>query len=164
MTASARRAAVASSAEDPVFASMPDNIPRTVEIDVAEHSFDYSERGSLFKVVDQNGNTYRIRADSRLESLFEALLPKLGKTVGRDDVTIHFVDDEGDAVLITTDDDLAEAVNLARGSGNQIVKLTVALKKKGIDVVTSLPVLAAIGAIVFGVVALGAMIALKPKK
>jgi predicted nuclease of predicted toxin-antitoxin system len=164
MTASARRAAVASTAEDPVFASMPDNIPRTVEIDVAEHSFDYSERGSVFKVVDQNGNTHRIRADSKLESLFEALLPKLGKTVGPDDVTIHFVDDEGDAVLITTDDDLAEAVNLARGSGNQIVKLTVSLKKKGIDVVASPAVLAAIGAIIVGVVALGAMIALKPRK
>ena len=151
-------------AQEPIFASVLGSIPRTVEIDVTENSFDFSERASVFKVLDQNGNNHRIRADVKLDSIFDSLLPKLGKGIGPDDVTIHFLDNEGDAVLITTDDDLAEAANIARGSGNQVVKLTVCLKKRGTNLAEIPVALAAVGAAMFGLIAAITVIAMRPRK
>ena len=147
-----------------VFASAPGNIPRTVEIDMTESSFDTSERGFVFKIVDQKGNNFRIRSEAKLTFLLESLLPKLGKEIGHDDITLHFVDDEGDAVLITSDGDLLEATNMVQGTGNHVVKLTVCIKETRRNVRENPTAVLAFGTVLACTIVLLTLTLLKPKK
>jgi len=87
----------------------------------------------IFKVTDPSGHTHRIRCVPSRQKLLDTLLPKLGN--GNDDASlwsIHYFDDEGDEVLVTSDECLLEAAELAKsktttnGKNNPIVKLTVA--------------------------------------
>jgi hypothetical protein len=68
---------------------------------------DFSERGGIvFKVTDPYGRTHRIRCAPRRKKLLDSLLPKISKDTDPSKLTIQFVDDEGDAVSITNDEDL----------------------------------------------------------
>jgi myosin heavy subunit/signal-transduction protein with cAMP-binding, CBS, and nucleotidyltransferase domain len=140
-------------------------VPRNIEIGESSSFFDvgasvdFSERGGVvFKVTDPKGNTHRIRCEPRRKKLLDSLLPKIGKETDPDSLTIRFVDDEGDSVLITNDDDLVEAAELAHKAGNQIVKLTVSKMKEKSPLI--------MGAIGVSVVAMLGIVTimLRPKK
>jgi len=151
------------------------NIPTTLEFNDA-NNFD---EGSLndtfltemhmatFKVVDASGHTHRIKAETKIASLRKAFAVKIGAK-DPDLLRFKFVDDEGDAILVTTDDDLLEAVKLSRASAGSsrgesaVVKLTAT----EISEQTSLdPILLAAGAAVgLAVVGIVAMIMTRPRR
>ena len=81
----------------------------------------------------------------------ESLLPKMRIDSDPSQLMIQFIDDEGDAVLITNDEDLLEATDLALKAGNQVVKLIVSHAKEE-NLLSNPAVLGAIGA---GVLAFG---------
>jgi len=83
----------------------------------------------LFKVVDPNGKTHRIRSDLKLDKLLNQLLKKIKGVEDSSSIILNFSDDEGDEILITNDDDLIESVNVARSTGNKVVKLTATLQE-----------------------------------
>ena len=139
-------------------AFMP-NVPRDIDIgeqdsfnDMGGTSVDFSERGGvIFKVTDPSGRTHRIRSAPRRRKLMESLLPKMRIDSDPSQLMIQFIDDEGDAVLITNDEDLLEATDLALKAGNQVVKLIVSHAKEE-NLLSNPAVLGAIGA---GVLAFG---------
>jgi hypothetical protein len=95
-------------------------------------SDDMSVAGSgiaVFKVSDQFGSTHRVRCDLSADDLLDGVSKKLGIALAS--LQLQFVDDEGDTVIITSDDDVAEAWTLARKAGAKVAKLTaLTLKSK----------------------------------
>jgi CBS domain-containing protein len=136
--------------ETPFVSSFPNNIPSTLEFDgksmCDEDSFNGStidDRGAskllmsddmsvgtsrtgsgiaVFKVSDQSGSTHRVRCDLDAEELRERVSKKLGIALAC--LQLQFVDDEGDTVIITSDDDVEEAWSLARKAGAKVAKVT----------------------------------------
>jgi len=89
-----------------------------------------------FKIVDSSGHIHRIRSDvNRISNLVEAVANKMGDNVLPSSLQLKYLDDEGDAVLIGSDECLLEAVELARSSGNQVLKLLVLKSSDGSDVI-----------------------------
>jgi signal-transduction protein with cAMP-binding, CBS, and nucleotidyltransferase domain len=82
----------------------------------------------VFKIVDQRGHTHRVRSEVRILNLRNAFAEKtnIGKSK-INNLRFKFVDEEGDAILISSDEDLAEAIDVARSSApngdNLVVKL-----------------------------------------
>jgi hypothetical protein len=114
-----------------------------------------------FKVVDLSGHTHRLKSDTKIASLQKGFAEKVGVS-NKSKLRFKFVDEEGDAILVTTDDDLAEAVSIARASskgGVPVVKLTaVEIEEKGaLDPM----LLAGVGTAV-AVIGIAAMIMLRP--
>ena len=124
-----------------VSSPLPSHIPSTLEFTEGVHPDDFdadmtftSDMKGLpistvgptivFKVVDHNGHTHRLRCECTLSSVMKAFVKKVKKK----NIKLKFVDDEGDAILITSDEDLAEAVKISQSSGNwgpkSVVKLT----------------------------------------
>ena len=97
------------------------------------------------------------------EKLLDSLLPKISKETDPLRLTIQFVDDEGDAVLITNDENLMEATDLALKTGNQIVKLTVSLTNDA-NPLSNPVVLGGIAVGVVAILALGMMMFSKPRR
>jgi len=120
----------------------------------------------VFKVVDADGHTYLIRCDSEYSQLIDAILEKIEDDVERKSVKLNFVDDEGDTILISSDDCLAEAVRTSRGRGNQAVKLSLTVVRKksnGLDFQsTQMKLIGASG--VAAIVGIGLMALMKPKR
>jgi signal-transduction protein with cAMP-binding, CBS, and nucleotidyltransferase domain len=155
---------------------VPGNIPTTLEFqgdendvydakDVSRGTQDCSVSGlsegpiAIFKVTDPNGNTHRIRTDVKLSILKDALASK--SEIPKNGFQLMFVDDEGDSVVISTDDDLADAVNISKASGAEIVKLSMALVKPKSNAID--PIL--IGAVVVGaVVGILVLVVLRPRR
>jgi CBS domain-containing protein len=81
----------------------------------------------IFKVTDHNGNTHRIRTDVKVSILKHSLATKVG--LPKEEFHLLFVDNEGDSVVISNDDDLQEAVNMGKKSGGEVVKLSMSLVK-----------------------------------
>jgi CBS domain-containing protein len=136
--------------ETPFVSSFPNNIPSTLEFEGKsmgdEDSFNGStidDRGAskllmsddmsvgasmagggiaIFKVSDQSGRTHRVRCDLYAEELLEGVSKKLGIALAC--LQLQFVDDEGDTVIITSDDDVEEAWSLARKAGAKVAKVT----------------------------------------
>jgi hypothetical protein len=77
---------------------------------------------AIFKVSDQSGSTHRVRCDLYADELLDGVSKKLGITLAC--LQLQFVDDEGDTVIITSDDDVAEAWTLARKAGAKHAKVT----------------------------------------
>lgn len=77
---------------------------------------------AVFKVSDQSGSTHRVRCDLCVEELLEGASKKLGIALAC--LQLQFVDDEGDTVIITSDDDVTEAWTLARRAGAKVAKVT----------------------------------------
>lgn len=130
---------------------IPSNIPSTLEFvdNDGQNSFtgstigderglskilspdDFSESmgiGSLtrlvaFKVFCPSGSTHRVRCEPSIDDLLVAIAATTSIT--QNCIRIEYEDDEGDTVVMTTDDDVAEAFNSARKSGKKLAKLTV---------------------------------------
>ena len=106
----------------------------------------------IFKVSDSDGNTHRIRCPRQMDQLLKSLASKMGNGVDESLLEVKFIDDEGDAILVTSDSCLSEAIALAQNADNQIVKLSVKIKKMlpkaGADNSKNLVILGGIGAFV----------------
>jgi hypothetical protein len=142
--------------------AFPGNIPKTLEFteDMDESTIgNISEAQTLtIKIVDPSGSTHRLRSEMSVDKLKESLSQKI--KIKTKNLQFKFVDDEGDVIVITSDEDLAECVNLSQGSaGKQVIKLTAEEVSSGLDSTT----LAAIGAAV-AFIGVAAMVAFRPKK
>lgn len=125
----------------PVASRLPGNIPATLEFEDDNTSFaastiaeerrglrmsspdarDIIERG-VFKVIDPSGNTHRIKTEYHIESFLDKVAERAG--MSRRTLQLQYIDDEGDIVIMTSDDDVAEAWALARKAGHNIAKVT----------------------------------------
>ena len=86
----------------------------------------------VFKIVDPDGHTHRLHSEIKIVCLRKAFVDKLAGRLKATNISFKFFDEEGDAILISTDEDLAEAVTLARNASNGskvVVKLTAEVKK-----------------------------------
>eukprot|EP00977_Amphora_coffeiformis_P007254 scaffold1573_cov173-Amphora_coffeaeformis.AAC.11 len=110
----------------------PSNIPTTLEFGDDEvsgsklpddMSTSIDAMMGVFKVTDAEGHAHKVRCPCRASDLFQAVAAKMH--VSPKSLTLTFVDDEGDKVAITNDDDVVEAYNHARRKGETIAKLTV---------------------------------------
>jgi CBS domain-containing protein len=153
----------------------PNNIPTTLEFNEANHfdegSFNDTFLTDLqmvtFKVVDMSGHTHRLKADTKIASLQKAFAKKIGSR-NPDGLRFKFVDDEGDSILVTTDDDLLEAVKLSRASTRSsrgespVVKLiaTDIAEPTGLDPM----VLVAGAGVAVAVAGLAAMYMMRPRR
>jgi hypothetical protein len=106
----------------------------------------------VFKVSGPSGDTHRVRCEPRISDLLDVISQKV--RIPLDSIQVQYEDDEGDTVIMTSDDDVAEAWNMARKSGKKILKLTAAAaeKKQTPDVNTA--ILAGGAIAVVGVIAL----------
>ena len=115
-------------------------------------------RSTVFKISDPAGHTHRIRSDLKFSKLCGVLAEKLN--VSSKNIKFKFVDDEGDIILISNNDDLIEAVRMAQGKDtNQIVKLSAEIFASG----PSPQMIAGVGAAV-AVLGILAMVMLRPSK
>ncbi|KAG5518071.1 hypothetical protein PMAC_003257 [Pneumocystis sp. 'macacae'] len=85
----------------------------------------------VFKFKSPYGKTHRIQlvpqagyASLRL-AIIERLRSELDKLGGSDNLAISFIDDDGDAVSMTTDDDMLHAVELAHKNAEDKVNLII---------------------------------------
>jgi CBS domain-containing protein len=115
----------------PLSARLPANIPTTLEFD----DFDDKSASKLpddmsasiesfigtFKVTDTEGRTHKVRCACRSSDLIHAVAAKVH--VSPKSLALTFVDDEGDQVAITSDDDVLEAFNQARRQGQKVAKI-----------------------------------------
>lgn len=129
-----------------IMPNIPPNIPATLEFDDdGDNSFagstigdergvskllspeDRSGSGAIgfvvFKVSCPSGSTHRIRCEATVQDLVSAITSKISNPL--ENMRIEYEDDEGDTVVVSSDDDVAEAFNLARKAGKKLAKLTV---------------------------------------
>lgn len=83
-----------------------------------------SGRG-VFKVTDPSGNTHRVKCTASMSLLLDAVASKAN--IPKRLLQLEYIDDEGDVVRMTSDDDVAEAWALAVKAGNNVAKLTAVL-------------------------------------
>jgi CBS domain-containing protein len=166
-----------------VVALHPNNIPLQVEIDkgllgdqdsIGESTLQnpvstvesrairsaVSEDLVVYKIVDDSGQTFVIRAGKTVDSVTKALEGKI-PNFDPSTAVIKYSDDEGDEILIKSDECLDEAVSSSAQAGNKNVKLSIT-SKKGSSINST--VILAGGAGLVAVVAVAVMILLKPKK
>ena len=119
-----------------------------------------SEDLVVYKIVDDSGQTFVIRAGKTVDSVTK---PLEGKIPNFDPSTavIKYSDDEGDEILIKSDECMDEAVSSSAQAGNKNVKMSITSKKSSL--INSMVILAG-GAGLVAVVAVAVMILLKPKK
>jgi len=91
--------------------TLPETIPRSV-----------GTGGAVFKVSDPSGNTHRIKCETIMSVLFDAIADKVN--IPTRSLQLQYVDDEGDIVTMTCDDDVAEAWALARRTGQKVAKVS----------------------------------------
>jgi len=114
-----------------------------------------------FKVVDGAGHTYVIRAEQTIASIVKALEGKVPDL--DEDVTVFkYFDDEGDEILVTSDDCLEEAIRASAHAGNKSVKLSMATRRSGSKSDRSLLIAGGVG--LLAAIGIGIMVLLKPKK
>ncbi|KAL9188488.1 hypothetical protein ACHAXT_006866 [Thalassiosira profunda] len=113
-----------------------------------------------FKVVDSAGQTFVIRAAKTVDSIVSALegkVPNLDPSA----TVFKYFDDEGDEILISSDECVEEAVRSSVQAGNKNVKLS--MKTSGGSMDNSKLLLAG-GAGLAAAVAIAVTVLLKPKK
>jgi len=142
------------------FNTMPPRSPSGDMSSVAMSLVDHT----IFKIVDLKGSTHRIRCESKLSVLLDAVQKQLGLQLDVDLIQLSFVDDEGDSILITSDDCLNEAIGLAQNSGTQAVKLSVSMTSRTSIIHDKSTMLAGIGVSVAALVAIGLMLLMKSSK
>ena len=128
---------------------------------VANMSIDQSH--TVFKIVDSTGNNYRVRCENKFEKLIGKLSESLGNSVDASALTLTFIDDEGDAVNVNSDDCLLEAIENSRRAGHPAVKLALAIDKTKVAAGGPDKTLLMAGAGALAALAIGLAIALKPK-
>ncbi|CAM9234331.1 unnamed protein product [Phaeothamnion confervicola] len=89
----------------------------------------------VYKVADADGHVHRLRCSAeRLAPLLRAVAEKvLGADADPTAVLLRYRDEEGDDVVLSGDAALADAVDMARGAGAQVLKLTTVLVKPAAD-------------------------------
>jgi signal-transduction protein with cAMP-binding, CBS, and nucleotidyltransferase domain len=168
--------------ETPYVTKLPGNIPATLEFEEPDDhaSFNGStigdERGvskllspdegslaavvGVFKVTEPNGRTHRIRCETLVTELLEAVAEKVD--IPRSRLQIQYVDDEGDTVVITTDHDVAESWSFARKANQKVAKLNaVSIEPKSSGPNSKVMAGAGIALTLVGVLA---FVIMKPKK
>ena len=130
--------------DTPFSSIVPEHIPSTLEFeDQSTHaSFNGStigdERGvsklmspedtsvssqmAVFKVIDHEGNNHRIRCDCTYQDLVDALAKRTA-AFAKDKVVLEYVDDEGDTVKISSDEDVFEAWAVAVRNKQNVSKI-----------------------------------------
>jgi len=165
-----------------VMAVPPNNIPAQVEVGGGGAAFDEMSVGEsltaahmpitprssrklpslgdliAYKVVDGEGHTYVIRAQRTIESITKALEGKVA-TLDPSTTVFKYFDEDGDEILIKSDECVDEAVRASEQAGNKAVKLSM----KSLSSSSNNTLLLAGGAGLVAAVALGAMMLLKPK-
>ncbi|CAA6660593.1 unnamed protein product [Spirodela intermedia] len=77
-----------------------------------------------FKFEDQKGRVHRCNCNAEnLSELISAINQRTGTGSAQENPQLLYEDDEGDKVLISTDSDLADAVNHARVAGWKVLRL-----------------------------------------
>jgi CBS domain-containing protein len=113
-----------------------------------------------FKVTTASGSTHRIRCEPTVKDLADAIEAK--SSIPQSRMRIEYEDDEGDVVVISNDDDVAEAFKLARKSGKKIAKLTVVETEVKAQAVST--ALIGGGLATMALLAAFAVLVLRPKK
>jgi CBS domain-containing protein len=111
-----------------------------------------------YKIVDESGHTYIIRAEKTIESITGALEGKIA-SLDAAAILFKYIDDEGDEILIKSNECLEEAVNSSFLIGNKSVRLSMISIGKS----SNSSVLLAVGGIGL-IAAIGSMVFLKSKK
>lgn len=163
------------------YSHVPTHIPTTLEFKGGDDNDSFNEstigeeRGQkspaveegnnlsslLFKVIGPLGETHRVRCGLKIRDLLDSVSQKIGVPTGS--FQIQYEDDEGDVVVMTSDDDVAEAWNLAKRARNKVVKVTAMMvDKKSASAVESSVLVAGIG--VLGLFGLIAVALLRPKR
>ena len=117
-----------------------------------------------FKIIDSKGHKYLVRSDGVYTNLLKAIMEKIDGVVDKKSIRLKFIDDEGDAINISSDDCLAEAIESANKNGFQGVKLMLTVMKKeggalGVDSKT----LAMVGGGIAVAIGIGMISILRPK-
>ena len=151
----------------PMNANLPSDIPANLEFAAAQESLtgqrlfgdDASTRSdsekAVFKVSDSLGKTHRIKSDGRVSTLLDAISEKT--SIPRSILQLQYIDEEGDPVTMTSDDDVVDAWNLAKKTGAKVIKLSAiacetkakAANDKQLMMAAGAAGVAAIGGIVF---------------
>jgi hypothetical protein len=63
---------------------------------------------------------------------FSEFITNIGKLFKADEITVKYVDDEGDAIVVTSDEELQEAFRLAKELTPPILRVTVQAKAKAV--------------------------------
>lgn len=149
------RSGIKSGRPDTAFASrIPSHIPTTLEFDedrsitgstlgdmnrsgiMSSFQFDDCSRStsantSIFKVTDPSGQTHRVKCPPNFSLLLKGVAAKAN--MASEQIQLQYIDEEGDTVIITGDDDVAEAWDLARQTGTKVVKLVAKkIEKSGV--------------------------------
>jgi CBS domain-containing protein len=111
-----------------------------------------------YKVVDRSGHTYIIRAGRSVESIANALEGKV-PSFDPSMTLFKYFDEEGDEILIKTDECLEEAVASSIQAGNKSVKLSM-ISMTNSSSNSTLLIAGGVGLIA----AIGAMVFMKSKK
>ncbi|GMH99733.1 hypothetical protein TrST_g13114 [Triparma strigata] len=106
-----------------------DRLPSSPGASEISHMARAVEAEFVFKIVDGQGNTHRIKSKSDdIEKLLTSVAGKMGGGVSAESLRLKFTDDEGDVVLISDDAGLKEAVELQRNAGSAALKLSVGVE------------------------------------
>jgi CBS domain-containing protein len=149
--------------------ALPPGIPSNLEFEklqgslLSQRLFPEGEDGSnttdlekpVFKVVDPTGKTYKIKCESRILDLLNAVSEKT--LIPRSSIQLQYVDEVEDVVTMTCDDDVIEVWNLAKKSGAKIAKLSAvacetkakAAKDQQIMIAAGVAAAAALGGLAF---------------
>lgn len=77
-----------------------------------------------FKFEDLKGRVHRINCGTEnFDELVTSIMQRIGGDIDRERPYILYEDDEGDKVLMTSDGDLAGAINHAKSTGLKVLKL-----------------------------------------
>lgn len=112
----------------------------------------------VYKIVDDVGQTYVIRAGTTIESINKALDGKISN-FDPSRTVFKYVDDEGDEVFIKSDECVEEAVSSSVQMGNKNVKLSIKSRKN-----TNKTFMVAGGAGFVALVGVALIVLRKPKK
>jgi len=113
---------------------LPSNIPTTLEFNdhtsvvgstIDERGLEVSEGMGSFKIICSDGKSHRIKTELKFADVRQAVAEKM--TAKPSDLDFHYVDDEGDIVQMTSDEDVVDVWMLARKSGGKVAKINVTL-------------------------------------
>lgn len=150
-------------------AELPSHIPTTLEFEDGDHVISRSHTnndelsGSIdtmigsFKISDPDGATHRVKCVCKVDELLSVAAEKVG--INRHCLRLRYIDEDGDFVDITTDDDVVEAWHAAKKTGVQIAKLTAQAVSKRDD---ELPPVVILG-VGLAVIGAAAFLLLRPR-
>lgn len=113
-----------------------------------------------YKIVDGDGHTYVVRAGKTVDSIVKALEGKVSN-LDPSAIVFKYFDDEGDEILIKSDECVEEAVSSSVQAGNKNVKLSMKTMSSSFNNTT---VLLAGGAGLVAAIAIAVTVLLKPRK